>query len=149
VYSCTHWLRASNPPPHLGSYTRALLVSHDRRHLFVTPGCNEPYFNPFLCVLCTVSFRTYHMLLIFSSPVCSPRPHFILPRIISLFSLHCLHPFLCALFIPTPLFLHNLFAICPSFPTCFVTQCCGSGSGIRDPGLGTFLTPGSGIRDPG
>jgi hypothetical protein len=33
-------------------------------------------------------------------------------------------------------------------------QCCGSGSGIRnpgsgirDPGLGTFLTPGSGIRD--
>jgi hypothetical protein len=25
------------PPPHLGSYTRALLVSQDRRHLFVTP----------------------------------------------------------------------------------------------------------------
>ncbi len=24
-------------PPHLGSYTRALLVSQDRRHLFVTP----------------------------------------------------------------------------------------------------------------
>jgi hypothetical protein len=23
-------------PPHLGSYTRALLVRHDRRHLFVT-----------------------------------------------------------------------------------------------------------------
>jgi hypothetical protein len=25
-----------HPPPHLGSYTRALLVSKDRRHLFVT-----------------------------------------------------------------------------------------------------------------
>jgi hypothetical protein len=24
-------------PPHLGSYTRELLVSQDRRHLFVTP----------------------------------------------------------------------------------------------------------------
>jgi hypothetical protein len=39
LYSCTHWLRpATNPlPPHLGSYTRALLVSQDRRHLFATP----------------------------------------------------------------------------------------------------------------
>jgi hypothetical protein len=38
VNSCTHWLRPCNPPPpHLGSYTGALLVSHDRRHLFVTP----------------------------------------------------------------------------------------------------------------
>ncbi len=37
---CTaHWLRPRNPPPpHLGSYKRALLVSQDRRHLFVTPG---------------------------------------------------------------------------------------------------------------
>jgi hypothetical protein len=25
------------PPPHLGSYRRALLVGQDRRHLFVTP----------------------------------------------------------------------------------------------------------------
>jgi hypothetical protein len=24
-------------PPHLGSYTRALMASQDRRHLFVTP----------------------------------------------------------------------------------------------------------------
>ncbi len=38
MYSYTHWLRPS--PPHLGSYTRALLVSQDRRHLFVTP-CND------------------------------------------------------------------------------------------------------------
>jgi hypothetical protein len=41
VYSCTHWLRPCNSPPplppHLGSYTRALLVIQDRRHLFVTP----------------------------------------------------------------------------------------------------------------
>jgi hypothetical protein len=38
VYSCTHWLRPrhSPTPPHLGSYTRALLVSKDRRHLFVS-----------------------------------------------------------------------------------------------------------------
>ncbi len=40
---CTHWLRAwdpataTPPPPHLGSYTRALLVSQDRQLLFVTP----------------------------------------------------------------------------------------------------------------
>ncbi len=27
----------SSPPPHLGSYTRALFVSQDRRHLCVTP----------------------------------------------------------------------------------------------------------------
>ncbi len=25
-------------PPHLGSYTRTLLVSQDRRHLFLTPA---------------------------------------------------------------------------------------------------------------
>ncbi len=39
VYICIHWLRPRTlpPPPHLGSYTRALLVSQDRRHLFVTP----------------------------------------------------------------------------------------------------------------
>ncbi len=38
VYSCSHWLRPRNSPsPHLGSYTGALLVSQDRRHLFVPP----------------------------------------------------------------------------------------------------------------
>jgi hypothetical protein len=46
LYSCTHWLRPRNSPlpPHLGSYTKALLVSQGRRHLFVTPwrvGCEE------------------------------------------------------------------------------------------------------------
>jgi hypothetical protein len=28
-----------------------------------------------------------------------------------------------------------------------INQCCGSGSGIRVPGSGAFLTPGSGIRN--
>ncbi len=40
VHSFTHWLSPRDPPPpppHLGLYTRALLVSQDRRHLFVTP----------------------------------------------------------------------------------------------------------------
>ncbi len=34
---CTLCPRNSPPPPHLGSCTRALVVSQDRRHLFVTP----------------------------------------------------------------------------------------------------------------
>ncbi len=34
----SHWLRPPHPPPpHLGSYTGALLISQDGRHLFVTP----------------------------------------------------------------------------------------------------------------
>jgi hypothetical protein len=39
VYSCTHWLRSRNPlyPPRFGTRKRALLVSKDRRHLFVSP----------------------------------------------------------------------------------------------------------------
>ncbi len=41
VYSCTHWMGPRNTPHppvfFLGSYTRALLVNQDRRHLFVTP----------------------------------------------------------------------------------------------------------------
>ncbi len=39
VLRCIHWLRPRNfsPPPHSGSYTRALLVSQDRQHLFGTP----------------------------------------------------------------------------------------------------------------
>jgi hypothetical protein len=37
VHSSTHWLRTPSLLPHLGSYTRAPLVSQDRRHLFVTP----------------------------------------------------------------------------------------------------------------
>ncbi len=38
---CTHWLRprpqSPNPPQHSGLYKRAIQVSQDRRHLFVTP----------------------------------------------------------------------------------------------------------------
>jgi hypothetical protein len=37
VHSCTHWPRPRNIAAHLhGSNTRALLVSQDRRHFFVT-----------------------------------------------------------------------------------------------------------------
>jgi hypothetical protein len=37
VHSCTHWLRPCNPPPlHFGLIYEGLLVSQDRRHLFVT-----------------------------------------------------------------------------------------------------------------
>jgi hypothetical protein len=55
VHSCAHWLRPriltppSPSPRHLGSYTRALLVSQDRRHLFVTP---------WLCNLCEAAYST-------------------------------------------------------------------------------------------
>jgi hypothetical protein len=38
LYSLTE---TSPPPPHLGSYTRAPLVSQDGRHLFVTPGLED------------------------------------------------------------------------------------------------------------
>ncbi len=45
AHSCTHWLRPHKPQPppplHLGSYLRALLVSQDRRHFFVTPAWSE------------------------------------------------------------------------------------------------------------
>ncbi len=41
VYSWNHWLRPRNlPPPHLGSFAGALLVSQDI-HLFVTPWCDS------------------------------------------------------------------------------------------------------------
>jgi hypothetical protein len=36
LHSCTHCLKPRSPPSPIGSYTRALLVSQDRRHLFVT-----------------------------------------------------------------------------------------------------------------
>ncbi len=39
MHSCTLAETPRPPiPPHLGSYGRALLVSQDRRHLFLTPG---------------------------------------------------------------------------------------------------------------
>jgi hypothetical protein len=42
--SCTHLLRPRKAHPfhpHLGSYTKTLLVSQDRRHLFVTPWVTQ------------------------------------------------------------------------------------------------------------
>jgi hypothetical protein len=51
-HSCTHWLwlrprnpPAPPPPQHLGSYTSAILVSQDRRHLFVTPWYQPRKYN--------------------------------------------------------------------------------------------------------
>ncbi len=41
VHSCTHWLRPRNSLRIWTRITRALLVSKDRRHLFVTP-CSQP-----------------------------------------------------------------------------------------------------------
>ncbi len=40
VHSCTHWLRPRNPRIWT-RFTRALLASKDRRHLFMTP-CPSP-----------------------------------------------------------------------------------------------------------
>ncbi len=48
MHSCTHWLRPRNfppSPPHLGSYARALRVSQDKRHLFVTPCPSKSNLN--------------------------------------------------------------------------------------------------------
>ncbi len=45
LYSLAETPQPQHPPPppsHLGSYTRALLVCQNRRHLFVTPCLNTP-----------------------------------------------------------------------------------------------------------
>ncbi len=49
AHICTLWLRPRHPPPppHLGSYTRALLVSKDRRHLFVRGVTKSQHTLPF------------------------------------------------------------------------------------------------------
>jgi hypothetical protein len=61
VHSCTHWLRPRNSllPPHLDSYTttRELLVSQDRRHLFVTPWIHR-YKGAVPCT--RIPYRQYH-----------------------------------------------------------------------------------------
>ncbi len=57
VHSCNHWLYWNNPknlphaqspppPPHLGSYTRSLLVSQDRWHLLLSTVCHPHYHKP-------------------------------------------------------------------------------------------------------
>ncbi len=50
VHSCTQWLRPRNSPlpRRLDSYSRALLVSQDGRHLFVTP-CAQANFTSLFC----------------------------------------------------------------------------------------------------
>jgi hypothetical protein len=47
VYSCTHWLRPRNtpPPPSAFGLMKALLVSQDIRHLFVTLDLNHAVVN--------------------------------------------------------------------------------------------------------
>ncbi len=49
VYSCTHWLKPRNSPllPHLGE--GAILVSQDRRHLFVSPWVSPVLHPPTGC----------------------------------------------------------------------------------------------------
>ncbi len=38
IFLFTHRVRPRNPPTrHLGSFARALMISQDKRHLFVTP----------------------------------------------------------------------------------------------------------------
>ncbi len=49
VHSCTQWLRPPNPHPRSWAHIRGrycLLVSQDRRHLFVTP-----WLTLFICEL--------------------------------------------------------------------------------------------------
>jgi hypothetical protein len=58
VYSLAETPQVS-PPRHLGSYTRARLVSQDRRHLFVTPWfpCCTIYFVHCQLWWCCVKYR--------------------------------------------------------------------------------------------
>ncbi len=52
VHSSTNWLRPRKPPPpHLGSYTMALLVNQERRHLFVSPGCPITVSQSLCCLI--------------------------------------------------------------------------------------------------
>ncbi len=50
------WDPATHPlPPHLGSYTRALLVSQNRQYLFITPGRKEGLGGANTHLICTWS----------------------------------------------------------------------------------------------
>jgi hypothetical protein len=67
VHRRTHWLRPRNSPPpplppHWGSYTRALLVSQDSRHLFVTPWLNISTQHS-----CSCNFSRYFYIFILDS----------------------------------------------------------------------------------
>ncbi len=53
------WDSATSPlPPHPGSYTRALLVSQDRRHLFVTPWSKQKNATYGFLIIFTVVLRS-------------------------------------------------------------------------------------------
>jgi hypothetical protein len=97
VHSCTHWLRPRNPPPPspippvYDAYTRALLVSKDRRHLFVTPRSEYSLISFNVC--CT--FQHW--------PMCFFQffPHLLLencknyfPQVVELYCLPAFWPFL-------------------------------------------------------
>ncbi len=65
VYNCTHWLRPRDSPlsPHLGSCTRALLVSQVIRHLS-TSVCN------LLCCHLTYLWPTYIAIWLICDSLC-------------------------------------------------------------------------------
>ncbi len=53
LYSLAETPQLSPLPQHLGSYTKALLISQDRRHLFVTPWPRRTAPNTFSLLLVT------------------------------------------------------------------------------------------------
>ncbi len=98
VDSCTHWLTPTPPTllPHLGSYTKALLVSQDRRHLFLTPWSQQycpgkeffavPYritvvYMHYACIFCLALYIDVQLLLVRRLPLLanwlSPETHFL------------------------------------------------------------------------
>ncbi len=64
-------------PPHLGSYTRTLLVNQDRRHLSVTPWCEE---SQEICYSWWITLAAITCL-VYGPNLCpiSPNPEGILP----------------------------------------------------------------------
>jgi hypothetical protein len=79
------------PPPHLGSYTRALFVSQDRRHLFVTL-CTyiPPFYLPSALSLSSI----------FSDPASSPPPFISLSLFfLSLFFVYFFGGLVCVVFL--------------------------------------------------
>ncbi len=120
MYSCTHWLKPRNPPPppSLGSYTRALLVNQERRHLFVTPWVEPIEMKDIRELFYMLNFRVnptrhhgaynpHHSYLISpflntSSVPCSSKRHRFLPNL-SFYNMqpHCLFLFEPQLNFPT------------------------------------------------
>jgi hypothetical protein len=81
------------PPPHLGSNTRALLVSQDRRHLFITP-CSRPLPFPSTAGLWTYinkddvnTFSSIWIICLMASAIFSVSKYFRVGRSLHLLSL--------------------------------------------------------------